>query len=50
MLKMMAISMLNAEQFKQKYTVIETANRVDPNEVARNEPSRLDLHYLPSSL
>ena len=28
----------------------ESANRVDPDEVAHNEPPHLDLHCLPSLL
>ena len=29
--------------------IAEFANRVDPDEVAHNEPPHQDLHYLPSS-
>ena len=30
--------------------IVEFGNSVDPDEVAHNEPSHLDLHCLPSSL
>ena len=30
--------------------IVEFVNRVDPDEVAHNEPPHLDLHCLPSSL
>ena len=33
-----------------KMKIVEFAYSVDPDEVAHNEPPRLDLHCLPSGL
>ena len=35
---------------RKETTIVEFADSVDLDEVAHNEPSRLDLHCLPSSL
>ena len=48
LLQMISVTELLGTHAETK--IAELANSVDLDEVAHNEPSHLDLHYLPSSL